>query len=312
MADRRRLWKVLQVALGVLVVGLAARALAQNWAEFRAQTIAWRISIGWLAASLAVVFAMYAILIEAWRRVVVGLRQELSFAAAARIWALASLGKYIPGKVWAVAGAAALAKQAGVDPQAAVAGALVLQALAVASGLLVTTITAPAALGQAGQGMAWTAVALAAVAITVLVGAASPLVISRLSQLLPGTAGPLPSVPRHLMAYAFAANCIAWIGYGLAFQFLARGTFPEASLGLGQAVGVFAGSYLVGLIALFAPGGIGPRESAFLLLLAPVLGPKLAVALALASRVQLTVTELGVAAPFLLGMSRPRGSSVPD
>lgn len=304
MAERRAVWRVLQVLLGLLVVGLAVRALAANWTEFRAQTVAWRLSLGWLAASLAIVFAMYAILIEAWRRVMVGLRQQLTFAAAARIWALASLGKYIPGKVWAVAGAAALAKQAGVDPQAAVAGALVLQALAVASGLLVTTITAPAAVGQAGQGTWWGAVALAVVALTVLVGAASPLVITRLSGRLPGNTGPLPSVPRALLAQAFGANCVAWLGYGLAFQCLSRGLFPDAALTLSQAIGVFTGSYLVGLLALFAPGGIGPRESVLLLLLAPTLGPKLAVGLAIASRLQLTATELGVAAPFLLGMAR--------
>jgi hypothetical protein len=48
------------------------------------------------------------------------------------------------------------------------------------------------------------------------------------------------------------------------------------------------------------------RESAFTLLLAPPLGLKLAVALALATRILLTVTELGAAAPFLLV---PKGAS---
>lgn len=310
MADRRTGWKVLQIILGVLVVGLAIRVLAANWAEFRAQDVTWRFSPAWIAASLGIVFAMYAVLIEAWRRVVVGLNQQLGFLAAARIWALASLGKYIPGKVWAVAGAAALARQAGVDPQAAVTGALVLQALAVGSGIVVTAVTAPEALGQGGRGTAWAVLALAVVALTVLAGAASPRVIARLTRSVAGTDAPLPAVPRGLMVQAFVANCVAWIGYGLAFLCLARGTFPDASLTMSQAIGVFASSYLVGLITLFAPGGLGARESVLLLLLAPVVGPKLAVALAVASRLQLTVTELGVAVPFLFGMRGSRGRTV--
>src|SRR3712207_2671761 len=68
--------------------------------------------------------------------------EHLPFWTAARIWFLASLGKYVPGKVWAVAGAAVLAQRAGVDASVAVAGALVLQALAVGSGAVVVALTA--------------------------------------------------------------------------------------------------------------------------------------------------------------------------
>lgn len=289
MADRRVVWRWLQVVLGLAVVGLAVRALSANWDAFQAQDITWRFSLAWLAASVVIVFGMYAVLIEAWRRVVVGLGQRLGFVEAARIWALASLGKYIPGKVWAVAGAAALSKQAGVDPRAAVTAALVLQALAIGSGLVVTAVTAPHALGQGG----WEAgfvVAGIAVAALVIVTAATV------------SGG---GVPRGVMVQAFLANCVAWVGYGAAFLCLAIGTVPDAALTVSQAVGAFTGSYLVGLVALFAPGGIGARESAMLLVLAPVVGPKLALALAVVSRLQLTITELGVALPFLLGARSP-------
>jgi hypothetical protein len=41
-------------------------------------------------------------LIEAWRRVVLSMGEKLAFFQAARIWFLASLGKYVPGKVWVI------------------------------------------------------------------------------------------------------------------------------------------------------------------------------------------------------------------
>jgi hypothetical protein len=113
------------VAIGLVVVGLAVRSVVVNWQSLRTQQIEWRFGPSWIAGSVLVVFSTYAVLIEAWRRVVVSMGERLPFPAAARIWFLASFGKYVPGKVWALAGAAVLAQRAGVDPSAAVAGALV-------------------------------------------------------------------------------------------------------------------------------------------------------------------------------------------
>ncbi len=110
----------------------------------------------------------------------------------------------------------------------------------------------------------------------------------------------IPPIPVRTMIGAFAANVVAWGAYGLAFLCLVRGLTPDTALSWSRATTVFAISYLVGLIAVFAPAGVGPRESVFYLLLAGSVGPKLAVALALATRVLLTVTELGSAIPFLV------------
>jgi len=113
-----------------------------------------------------------------------------------------------------------------------------------------------------------------------------------------------------MLAAAFCANLFAWIAYGVALLFLARGLLPEVTLGVAQAVGVFTCSYLVGFVALFAPGGLGPRESVFLLMLAGEVGLKPAAALALASRLLLTATEVLPAVPLLLRRRRPNPSSV--
>lgn len=112
-----------------------------------------------------------------------------------------------------------------------------------------------------------------------------------------------------MLGAAFVANALAWTGYGLALRLLARGLLPGVELSLAQAVGVFTCSYLVGFIALFAPGGLGPRESVFLLMLAPDIGLKPAAALALASRLLLTGTEVLPAVPILLRRNPPTASS---
>jgi hypothetical protein len=307
---QRRLWRILQFAAGALLVALAARSIAMNWQSLRAQPIEWRFSTGWIAASVLVVFTAYAVLIEAWRRVVLSMGERLAFFQAARIWFLASLGKYVPGKVWAVAGAAILAQRAGIDPSTAVAGALVLQALALASGAVAVALTAREAFQAVGPGVVPLALVVVAFSIAGIFVLGSQRLLDRLSRILPASLPRLRAIAPGMLVAAFAANVFAWGAYGVALIFLAKGLLPDLHLSLPQAIGVFTCSYLVGFIALFAPGGLGPRESVFLLLLAGDIGLKPAAALALASRLLLTGTEVLPAVPLLLRRPAPNPPSV--
>jgi glycosyltransferase 2 family protein len=291
-------------------VALAARSVVLNWQSLRTQPIEWRVSTGWIAASVLVVLAAYAVLIEAWRRVVLSMGQALPFLPAARIWFLASLGKYVPGKVWAIAGAAVLAQRAGVDPSVAVAAALVLQALALASGATAVALTARQAFQALGPGLVPLAVVIVAISIAGIFMLGSQRLLDRISRILPASFPRLRATSPAILAAAFGANLFAWFAYGLALIFLAKGLLPDVALSWPQAVGVFTCSYLVGFIALFAPGGLGPRESVFLLMLSGPLGLKPAAALALASRLLLTGTEVLPAVPLLLRRTPPNSSSV--
>src|SRR5207244_3688942 len=53
---------------------------------------------------------------------------------------------------------------------------------------------------------------------------------------------------------------LSWGTYGAALWMLSRGLLHDASLPLGTAVGAFTLGYILGLLALFAPGGVGVRE----------------------------------------------------
>ena len=167
------------------------------------------------------VFAAYAVLIEAWRRVVLSMGERLPFGTAARIWFLASLGKYIPGKVWAVAGAAVLAQRAGVDPAVAVAGALMLQALALASGAVAVAVTAPETFQAVGPGAVPLIVALLLLSLAGVAVLASQNLLDRINRLLPSSLPPLRAVrssaccrrvrrPICLPGWRMARRCCCW------------------------------------------------------------------------------------------------------
>lgn len=289
---------------GLAIVWFAGRSLARNWELLRTQPLEWRIQPGWILLSALIVWLMYAILIVAWRLMLEGWGQRLSGWTAARIWTVSSLGKYVPGKVWAVAGMALMSKEAGVAPWAATGSAVILQALAIGTGAAVAGLTGAQALESARPGTRASLVVLVAASVSGVVLLLWPPVLRRLLRLVGAdpVAGTAPAAGGIL--FGILANLVAWVGYGVALWLLARGLLPTSGLSLLPAIAVFTASYLAGFLALLMPGGIGVREGLFILMLQGPIGIGAATALALASRLLLTITEFGAAVPFL---ASPRG-----
>ena len=292
--------RVTQALVGLSIVLFAIRALARNWDQLRSQPLEWQLRPGWLALSLVLTWLMYALLILGWRSMLSGWGQRLDGWSAARIWILSSLGKYIPGKVWAVAGMALLSQQAGVAPWAATGSAVVMQVLAIGTGAAVAGLAGAHILESAQQGAgAVLALLVAAAIISVGLLLWPPFLRHLLRLAAPQAVGDREPTGRGILV-GIATNIVAWLGYGLALWLLGRGLLPTSGLGLRLAIAVFTASYLAGFLALFAPGGIGVREGLFILMLQEPLGVGAATSLALASRLLLTAAELGAAVPFLV------------
>lgn len=304
MADRRSLWRWLQAILAIGIIVLAGWKLVREWNAFQGQPIEWEFRPLWLILALLIVWSSYAVLVEGWRRVVLSMQQRLGYLDAVRITMVSNLGKYLPGKVWAIAGAALLAERAGVQPAAAVAAAFILQALSLASGLLLVAFLAPEAMQSLGTGSRVTLIVIALLALGGLVVFAVPSLLGMVRRWLPKSIAGIEPVAVGPLLLGLGANAVGWSAYGLAFLCMIRGLTPGVELSWGQATAVFTTSYLVGLIAAFSPGGIGTRELTFTVLLTPMVGAKVATALAIATRLLLTITELGAALPFLPAMRR--------
>ncbi len=294
----RPLWRVAQAVAALIILFFVARQFARNWDQLRSAHLVWQVHPLLLLASAVVVWAMYALLISAWRRLLVDWDQQLGGWAAARIWSLSNLGKYIPGKVWAIAGMAIMAQRVGVAAWAATASAILLQALAIGTGAVVVGLTGTAALETAHPGVRvalWLLALGSGAGITLLI---SPWISGRLlHRLLPAGAARAPRF--RAVVYGLVANLLAWCGYGVAFWIMTRGLLPEAPLTPLAAIGAFTASYLAGFLAVLVPGGLGVREGVFVLMLQGPIGLANATALAIASRLLLTITEVGVAVPFL-------------
>jgi SAM-dependent methyltransferase len=297
---RRWLWAV-QGLVTLAVVAFVGRSIARNWSEFRSLHVTLAIAPGWIAGSVVLVFVTYAMQIESWRRILAGWGQRLAFGPAARTWSVANLGRYVPGKVWSVAGLVVLAQRAGVEPGPAAASAFVIQAVSLGSGVAVVAAVTPHSAPPLRLALA----GLAAVAtILVLVWRPTALWLGRVVNAV----APLePLAPSAVFAGAIL-TVLSWGTYGAALWMLAQGLIPDAPLPLTTAIGAFTLGYILGLLALFAPGGVGVRELVLVGLLAPFLGSGGAVALSVASRVLLTLTEALAALLTLPLRHRPQES----
>ncbi len=292
MSTRTRVFWVAQVGIALAIGLFVWRAIAGNWDAFRDTHFAFTVRPGWIVVSALTVWGTYALLIEAWRRVLTGWEQTLSYTHAVRIWTLSNLGRYLPGKVWSIAGLAVLAQRRGVAGWAAGGSAVTMQVIAVGTGVAITAATARGVVSAV-----WLAVA-GAVALAMIVCLTMPAPFRLLARLLGRE--DLRALRPAALVQAFLAAAVSWVAYGFAFWCLARGLLGTNTLSIGTAIGVFAAGYITGLVAIIAPGGVGVREAILIGLLTPSLGSGGAIALSVGSRLLLTITEVGAAAAGLL------------
>jgi glycosyltransferase 2 family protein len=299
----------LQVVLTAVVVAFAARELWRQWSQIERTPTAWDIHPGWVAASCALVLATYALLIETWRRTLATWGAQVPFVEAARVWSVSNLGKYVPGKVWQISAMAVMMQRLGVALPVSATAALLITIANLAAGFAAVCLFG-AATGVSSQSTYFLTLAILALTLSAL--AAAPPLASRLASVAGRVSGRRlthAAVPR-AAPWIGAVGCfVAWIGYGIAFRLFALGVVGRTPGGMGAYIAVFTASYLLGYLALFAPGGIGVRELALTTAL-PAMGlasPAEAALLTVTSRLWLTVLEVLPGLYFLtLGRRGPR------
>ena len=304
--------RIVKIAFGGAVAAFVAYALITQWGELTTAAAAARPRWSLLALSALLVLANYALLIGAWRVVLGGWegRMRIGYWESARIWTISNLGRYVPGKVWAMGSMALMVQEHGISGVAAVGSSILIMLINTVAGFVVLAATGAPVLHVPTAGT----VAIIAIGAGVLL---SP-------QLLPWLGGvaakltkreiAIPRLPHRAIWIAALISAASWVVYGLAFRVLVGGVLGRAPGALGFYVAVFTGSYLIGFLALIVPGGIGVREV--------VMGTALrqagfttgeAVLLVVASRVWLTILEILPALLFLAHRwvrgQRPHGST---
>jgi len=291
------------VRLGQLVLTVAVTWLIVDRVGLGLDSLAAQDASAWLpdpvllVVASVVLCAAYFLSAWLWGLLVRDLGgPHIPAADAVRLFMIANLGRYIPGKVWQIAGLAALAKGRGVPPATATGAAILGQGIALVAASVVGT---GAVLSSPEPYRRWGVVGAVLVGAMVVLLAIPPVFrgLARGWFRLTRTAiDRLPS-PAHGLRW-LALYTGNWILYGLAFWVLARSLdLHGAVVPLGSA---FAAAYVLGYVMVFAPAGLGPREGFLIVFLTPHFGAAAAGVLAVVARLWTTVVELVPAGVFWL------------
>lgn len=295
VAVRLLLHPAVKLVLLLVTGSFIVWALRGQWSELQASASVVHVQWRWVGAASAMVLCVYALLIQSWRMLLQSWGGALPYATAARIWTIANLGRWIPGKIWSVGALSVMAAQEGVSGPAAAGAAVLGTLLNIGAGFGIAVVMGASALDAVYPGFR-------SAAITASIGFALGIVL--LPYLLPPVLAWVsrrrdgPPLNRPLTALtlwtATGMNAAAWVGYGIAFALFARGVTPQITGDWPLFIAVFAASYLIGYLVLFAPGGLGFREAALTVFLVGVgaAGQGDAVILGVTSRVWLTVLEI--------------------
>jgi glycosyltransferase 2 family protein len=307
---------LIQGALTVLVTWVIVRQVGVTLDEALALDAAVpRIRPLVLAGSVLLLAGCFALTARMWGWMVRELGgTDPGWLGSNRIVLTANLGRYLPGKVWQVAGLAVLSRREGIPATLATCAGVLTQAFHLAGAAVVGAFVLAG--GEVVGGGAWIAWGLL-VLFVVLVSIPGLLhralrIAFRLARLDPGEA------PRTDVLFGsrwLLLHVLVWGGYGLAFALLVRGFgLSEPALPL---VAAFSAAYLLGYLAIFAPAGLGVREGALIAFLRPSVGAA-AVGVAVLARLWMTVVELVPAGVFAYrviyregsGMEEPEGEGL--
>ncbi|MGX2993057.1 lysylphosphatidylglycerol synthase domain-containing protein [Streptomyces sp. JNUCC 64] len=297
-APRSRRSRVLRALAAVVLLGATALAVGGSLKGAGAELSAAVGSPGGIALLGAAVLANAAGLVLSmlsWRVLVADGDTRLPMPAAARIFFIGVISKFIPGRIWGVLAHLQLGRDAGVAPERMLSGFGLGLVIGIATGAGAGLLVAPVVLGA--YAWAFAPLVVLAVAAYVRPGWVNRLVafalrLARRPAVEPGS----PRAVRRSILLALAS----WGVSGLHLWALVVLFGAPAGPSLAVSVGGFALATVAGSLAFVLPDGIGARELVLLAPLAAVMPLSAATAAVIASRLVCVLSEVAATGAALL------------
>jgi hypothetical protein len=285
-SNRRR---NLGIGAAVLAAGFLAYALISGWSEISSYT--WHPNWGLFALSALVILVSYFVTGGAYVAVVESLVEpHPKRRRMLAVWGVSLLGRYVPGSVVMIAGRMEMARPLGVPRRTTLAAMTYEQVLSVgvAAGCGAAFVLLFGHLGPTWVG--WLVVFLPLGLVILhprLIGPASERILRRVGR------EPLPQVISSKRVLVLAAwYLVAELALGVGAWLGVRAVGGPAVGSVVFITGAFLFAFAISMLVIVVPSGLGIREGAFALALAQHVPGSVAVALAVVSRLEITVVEL--------------------
>ncbi len=270
------------------------RIVWENWNQVQGAAFSFRV-VPLLLSTLIFVIS-YFIQMWAWYLITLRLEIAIPFKETVASWFYSQLGKYLPGKVWLLLGRFYLYDSKGKSRKA-ITVALYLETvtLIMAAGLvfllslLFLKEVKPFTLG----------IPLPGVILLFLLCLFSlhPRVLQKLfnTVLVRLKREPFPIPISYFQILWILTVCVlSWVIGGIGFYVFVDSVWNISSEHILFLTGALAISSTVGLLALFAPSGLGVREGVLVYLLSSIMPTSVAVILSVLTRLWMTFIEIGL------------------
>jgi glycosyltransferase 2 family protein len=283
--------KALSLVLGVAAVAFLVRTGMAGWSELRNSKIT--LHFGWLAASVGFAAAAMTWIAVSWRYVMRLCGCELPTTTTVGAYYLGEIGKYVPGAIWPVVGRGELARQQRQARQLPAERKTIYESVLLSLIYLFLAGLVLAFVGIAASGFkgGWPLLLLLILpaGIAVLHPQIAKPILARATKLTRGRlkAPTLPSlsvsaqmIARYVPAWLFVVGSSWCASKAIGFS------IPLMSL-----VGATCLGWVAGFVFIPAPGGLGPRELVFTMLLGNNIRPGQAALFAVATRIPFILVD---------------------
>jgi len=286
-----------QVVRWIIVLAIflfLGKMVWENWSQVQGAAFSFRVLP--LLLSTLIFVVSYFIQVWAWYLITLRLEVAISFEETVAIWFYSQLGKYLPGKVWLLLGRFYLYDSKGKSRKALTV-ALYLEAvtLIMAAGLvfllslLFLKEVKPFTLG----------IPLPGVILLFLLCLFSlhPRVLQKIFNTV---LVHLKREPFHIpisypqILWILTVCVLSWVIGGVGFYVFVDSVWNISFEHILFLTGALAISSILGLLALFAPSGLGVREGVLVYLFSSIMPTSVAVILSVLTRLWMTFIEIGL------------------
>lgn len=273
---KRRARIALRLLLGGAILFFVGRLFVRDLARLDLATL--HLRPAWLALSALLYLAGLSASAWFWHHLLHTLGERPTLLAATRAYAIGHLGKYVPGKAWALLLRVDLVRGPRVRLGVAILTSFYEVLTTMAAGALLAAavfVVWPPRLGALTWNPALTGLALLALCGVPLLPGVFNYLVSRLAARFESVKGlRVPKVRLPTLALGLLATGGGWTLLGLSAWALLSGVLPEppplTPTLWARLTGSVAFAYVAGFVAIVSPGGLGVREYLLLLLLLPL------------------------------------------
>jgi len=277
----------------------------ENWNQVREASFTFK-PFSLILSTLIFAFS-YFIQIWAWYLITLRLGIAISWGETLEGWFTSQLGKYLPGKIWLLLGRFTYYESRGKSKKI-ISVALYFETvtLLVAAGLIfLGTFPFFREMGPFYSGkQSWWLILLCLFAFIFL----HPWVLQKILNwfLLKFKRDPISlSISYPNILWILIVCIFVWVVEGFGFYLFIDSVTPVSEKYILFLTGALAISTTLGLIAIFAPSGLGVREGALVYLLSLMMATPVAVVISILTRLWMTLIEIGlIGMVYLFGRFR--------